>query len=88
MRIVAGDAVGICHRVIHVRSSKSELFSFMALFAKGRHILFQQKFCFGRSMRVVAVETTAAPIKRSVPESEITNLFAQILMAVKTYFIA
>jgi hypothetical protein len=45
--IVAGNTVGIRHRVIHVRPGKSELFSLMTLSAEGRHIPFQQKFCFG-----------------------------------------
>ena len=41
MGVVAGNAVLICHRVIHVRSLESEFVKLMALGTEGRRFPFQ-----------------------------------------------
>ena len=84
MRVVAGNAVLIPDRVIHVRSFESEFLNLMTLFTERRSISFQQEIEIGRRMGDMAVETTFTLVQRSVPESNLTELCAHILVAVET----
>jgi hypothetical protein len=56
MRVVAGNAVLIRYRVIHVRSFEREFFNLMTLFTEGGRIPFQQEIGFGRRMWIMAIK--------------------------------
>jgi hypothetical protein len=88
MGVVAGNAVLIRHRIIHVGPFESEFFSLMALNTKGRRFSFQQEIRFGRCMGIMAVEATFSLVQGSVLESNLAELNAHILVAVKAKFTA
>ena len=88
VRVVAGNAVLIRYRVIHVRSFERKFFNLMTLCTEGRRISFQQKIGFGRCMRIMAVEAPFTFVKGSVPESNLAELSAHTLVAVETKFTA
>lgn len=84
MGVVAGNAVLIRHRIIHVGPFESEFFSLMALNTEGRRFSFQEEIRFGRRMGIMAVEATFSLVQGPVPESNLAELNAHILVAVKT----
>ena len=88
MGVVAGDAVLIRHRIIHVGPFESEFVNLMALSTEGRRFFFQQEIPFGRRMWIMAVEATFSLVQGSVFESNLAEIGAHILVAVKTKFAA
>jgi hypothetical protein len=88
MRVVAGNAVLIRHRVIHVRPFESEFFNLMTLGTEGRRFPLQQETRSGRGMRIMTVEATFTLVQGSVLESNLAELSAHSLVAVKTEFTA
>ena len=88
MGIVAGVAVGIPHRVVHVLFLESEFAGVMAFLTEGRNLGSEQIICLYRGVRLVAVEAPLAFLYRFVLEANIVHLIACCFVAIKTEFTA
>ena len=84
--IVAGVAVGIPHRVVHVFSLESEFAGVMTRLTEGRNLGSEQIISLYRGVRLVTVEAPLAFLYRFVLEADTVNLIACFLMAIKTEF--
>jgi hypothetical protein len=85
MGVMAGTAVRLRHRIIHMLFLKVGLIRLVAAHTEGRQIIFQKTISLGRSMRLVATATSFPD--RTVFELCFGDSIPNIFVAIKAEFV-